>query len=197
MAPGESSRLATTWTAAGAGSSLSVAMIVVGTPMPVMPQAPMRPRATSCSKAGRTASTKRRWGVPGLWSALASGTICLIVQEEEVHPLELQAGQTRVETPLQQWQDLAGCPVADGTLGRYAYACRQSAPKGLAEYHLGFATAIARGHIEKGDACLPGLLHGRDRLLAGGWPPDLTNTATTEGEGTDVTKFSKGSLLHE
>src|SRR6266852_7932504 len=115
----------------------------------------------------------------------------LIVQEEEVHPLELQAGQTLVETPLQQWQDLTGCPVADGTLGRDADACWQSAPKGLAEHHLGFATTIAWCHIEKGEACLPGLLHGRDRLLAGGWPPDLTNTATTEGEGTDVTKFSK------
>src|SRR6267378_2482309 len=112
MAPGESSRLATTWTAAGAGSSLSVAMIVVGTPMPVMPQAPMRPRATSCSQAGRTASTKRRRGV------------------------------------------LAGCSVADRTLGRHAYACRQSAPKGLAEHHLGFATTIARCDIEKGDARL-------------------------------------------
>src|SRR5712691_1821148 len=120
----------------------------------------------------------------------------LIVQEEEVHPVELQAGQTLVETPLQQWQDLAGCPVADGTLGRYADAFRQSAPKGLAEHHLGFATAIARCHIEKGDASRPGLLHGRDRLLAGGWPPDLTRTATTEGEGTDVTELPKGSLLH-
>src|SRR5215475_6835271 len=120
----------------------------------------------------------------------------LIVQEEEVHPLEPHTGQTLVETPLQQWQDLVGCPVADGTLGRDAYAWRQSAPKGLAEYHLGFATTIARCHIEKGDASLPGRTHGRHRLLAGGWTPDLTNTATAEGEGTDVTELPKGSLLH-
>src|SRR6266446_3190626 len=113
----------------------------------------------------------------------------LIVQAEEAHPLELHTGQTLVETPLQQWQDLAGCPVADGTLGRDADACWQSAPKGLAEHHLGFATTIAWCHIEKGDACLPGFTHGRERLLAGGGPPDLPNTATTEGEGTDITKF--------
>src|SRR5437588_693355 len=109
MAPGESSRLATTWTAAGAGSSLSVAMIVVG-------------------------------------------------------------------------------PVADGTLGRDVYAWRQSAPKGLAKDHLGFATTIARCHIEPGDASLPGRPHGRHRLVAGGWTPDLPNAATAEGESTDVTE---------
>src|SRR2546425_6471604 len=105
----------------------------------------------------------------------------LIVHEEEVHPLELHTGQTLVETPLQQGQDLAGRPVADGTLGRYAYAWRQSAPKGLAEDHLGFATTIAGCHIETGDACLPGRTHGRHRLLAGGGTPDLTNAATAEG----------------
>src|SRR5215471_8609648 len=120
----------------------------------------------------------------------------LIVHEEEVHPLEPHAGQTLVETPLQQWQDLAGGPVADGTLGRNAYALRQSAPKGLAEYHLGFSTTIAGCHIEKSDASLPGRTHGRNRLLAAGWPPDLTNAATAEGEGTDVTELPKGSLLH-
>jgi hypothetical protein len=120
----------------------------------------------------------------------------LIVQEEEVNPLEFHAGQALVETPLQQWQNLVGCPVADGTLGRHAHAFRQSAPKGLAEHHLGFATAIAWCHIEKGDARLPGLTHSRDRLLAGGWTPDLTSTATTEGEGTDVTEVPKGSLVH-
>src|SRR5215475_9232505 len=120
----------------------------------------------------------------------------LIVQEEEVHHVEPHTGQTLVETALQQGQDLAGCPVADGALGRDAYALRQSAPKGLAEYHLGFATTIARCHIEKGDASLPGRTHGRNRLLAGGWTPNLTNAATAEGEGTDVTEFPKGSLLH-
>src|SRR5262249_25684865 len=46
----------------------------------------------------------------------------LIGHEEEVHLLEPQTGQTLVETPLQQGQDLAGGPVADGTLGRDAYA---------------------------------------------------------------------------
>src|SRR5262245_25914926 len=120
----------------------------------------------------------------------------LIVQEEEVHPLEPHAGQTLVETPLQQWQDLAGGPVADGTLGRDAHALRQSAPTGLAEYHLGFATTIAWCHIETGDASLPGRTHGRNRLRAAGWTPDLTNAATAEGEGTDVTELPKGSLLH-
>src|SRR5499427_10630009 len=80
----------------------------------------------------------------------------LIVHEEEVHPVEPHTGQTLVETALQQWQDLAGGSVADGTLGRDAYAWRQSAPKGLAEDHLGFARAIAGGHIEPGDASLPG-----------------------------------------
>src|SRR5215510_8791311 len=118
----------------------------------------------------------------------------LIVQEEEVHPLEPHTGQTLVQTPLQQGQDFAGGPVADGTLGRDAYAWRQSAPKGLAEYHLGFATSIAWCHIETGDASLPGCTHSRNRLLAGDWTPDLTNAATAEGEGTDVTKFPKGSL---
>src|SRR6266851_2160456 len=117
----------------------------------------------------------------------------LIVQEEEVNLLELQTGQALVETPLQQCQDLAGCPVADGTLGRHADAYWQLAPKGLTEHHLGFATTIARRHIEKGDARLPGLTHGRQRLRAGGWTPDLTRPATTEGEGTDVTKCPKGS----
>src|SRR5712691_5033013 len=120
----------------------------------------------------------------------------LIMQEEEVHPVELQAGQALVETPFQQGQDLAGCPVADGTLGRDADACWQSAPKGLAEHHLGFATAIAWCHIEKGDARRPRLTHGRNRLRAGGWTPDLTNAAPTKGEGTDVTELPKGSLLH-
>src|SRR5215510_1948363 len=120
----------------------------------------------------------------------------LIVQEEEVNPVEPHTGQTLVQTPLQQGQDLAGGPVANGTLGRDAYAWRQSAPKGLAEYHLGFATTIAGCHIEKGDASLPGRTHGGNRLRAGGWTPDLTNTATAEGEGTDVTEFPKGSLLH-
>src|SRR5262245_13636358 len=120
----------------------------------------------------------------------------LIVQEEEVHPLEPHAGQTLVETPLQQGQDFTGGSVADGTLGRDAYALRQSAPKGLAEYRLGFATTIAWCHIEKGDASLPGRAHGRNRLRASGWTPDLTNAATAEGEGTDVTEFPEGSLLH-
>src|SRR5438876_6346308 len=120
----------------------------------------------------------------------------LIVQEEEVHPIELHAGQALVETLFQQWQDLAGCPVANGTLGRHAYACRQSAPKSFADHELCLATAIARCHVEKGDASRPGLTHGCDRLLAGCWTPDLTSTATTEGEGTNVTKFPKGSLLH-
>src|SRR6266852_5767233 len=115
----------------------------------------------------------------------------LIMQEEEVHPVELQAGQALVETPFQQGQDLAGCPVADGTLGRDAYAWRQSVPKGLAEHHLDFATAIAWCHIEKGDARRPRLTHGRNRLRAGGWTPDLTNAAPTKGEGTDVTELPK------
>src|SRR5262245_20394400 len=46
----------------------------------------------------------------------------LIVQEEEVNLLEPHMGQTLIETALQQGQDLAGGPVADGTLGRDAYA---------------------------------------------------------------------------
>src|SRR6266852_6577861 len=120
----------------------------------------------------------------------------LIMQEEEVHPVELQAGQALVETPFQQGQDLAGGPVADGTLGRDAYAWRQSAPKGLAEDHLGFARTIAGCHIKPGDASLPGRTHGRHRLVAGGGTPDLPNAATAEGEGTDVTELPKNSLLH-
>src|SRR5262249_19132270 len=120
----------------------------------------------------------------------------LIVHEEEVHPVELQAGQALVETPLQQGQDLTGGPVADGTLGRDADAWRQSAPKGLTEDHLCFARALAGGHIEPGDASLPGRTHGRHRLRAGGWPPDLPNTATAEGEGTAVTELPKDSLVH-
>src|SRR5713101_2763474 len=120
----------------------------------------------------------------------------LIVQEEEVNPVEPHAGQTLVQTPLQQGQDLAGGPVADGTLGRDAYAWRQSAPTGLAEDHLGFARTIAGCHIEPGDASLPGRTHGRHRLVAGGGTPDLPNAATAEGEGTDVTELPKNSLLH-
>src|SRR5712691_10848229 len=120
----------------------------------------------------------------------------LIVQEEEVNPVEPHAGQTLVQTPLQQGQDLAGGPVADGTLGRDAYAWRQSAPTGLAEDHLGFARTIAGCHIEPGDASLPGRTHGCHRLVAGGWTPDLPNAATAEGEGTDVTELPKNSLLH-
>jgi hypothetical protein len=118
------------------------------------------------------------------------------VQEEEVNPVEPHTGQTLIQTPLQQGQDLTGCPVADGTLGRDAYALWQAAPKGLVEYHLGFATTIAGCHIEKGDTRFPGLAHGRHRLRAGSWTPDLPNAATAERESTDVTELPKGSLLH-
>ena len=45
-------------TAAGAGRSPSNLMIVSGWPMPVRPQAPITPSATSCSKSGRTCSKK-------------------------------------------------------------------------------------------------------------------------------------------
>src|SRR5215831_19966334 len=58
----------------------------------------------------------------------------LIVQKEEVHPVELQAGQALVETPFQQWQDLADRPVANGALGRHPHACRQSASKSFADH---------------------------------------------------------------
>jgi hypothetical protein len=89
----------------------------------------------------RAAVKEAAWCPWGLVGSLIRDD--LIVQEEEVNPLEFHVGQALVETPLQQWQNLAGCPVADGTLGRHAHAFRQSAPKGLAEHHLGFATAIA------------------------------------------------------
>ena len=52
--PGESSRLAMHCTAAGAGLSPSTLMSVSGWPMPVRPQAPIRPSATKRSNTGRT-----------------------------------------------------------------------------------------------------------------------------------------------
>ena len=55
--PGESSRLAMHCTAAGPGVSPRSRMIVSGWPMPVSPQAPISPSATSRSKTGRTCST--------------------------------------------------------------------------------------------------------------------------------------------
>jgi len=54
--PGESSRLAMHCTAAGAGCSPSTLISVSGSPMPVMPQAPISPSLTKRSKAGRTRS---------------------------------------------------------------------------------------------------------------------------------------------
>ena len=55
---GESRRLAIHCTAAGAGPSPSRRMIVSGWPMPVSPQAPIRPSATRRSKSGRICATK-------------------------------------------------------------------------------------------------------------------------------------------
>src|SRR2546426_479882 len=115
MAPGESSRLATTWTAAGAGSSLSAAMIVVGTPMPVMPQAPMRPRATSCSKAGRTAST-----IAGCH--IETGDACLPGRTHGRHRLLAGGG-----TP-----DLTNAATAEG--GDFCTTPRTGALGGVGEF---------------------------------------------------------------
>ena len=55
--PAELSTLAIACTAAGCGREFRAACTVAGAPMPLIPQAPMRPSAASRSSVGRTSCT--------------------------------------------------------------------------------------------------------------------------------------------
>ena len=160
-------------------------MTVVGTPMPVMPQAPMRPRATSCSNAGRTASANRRWGVPGIWSALASDdSIFSVKRRGQPYRADIRARlSSRLCSNRGRTSLAARC--RRHTWSRCVRLVAGVPPKAFVEYHLGFATTHSWVPHRKG--AYPLLEALRTVAIASARvevTPDLPNAATAEREST-------------
>ena len=107
MPPGESSRLVIACTTLGFTSCCSALMIVPGTPMPVMPHAPMRPRRCRSSNAGNdlfdVLAPRRREAGALVVAVRVDGVVFadVAVQEVDVDVIEAHGREARVERRLE------------------------------------------------------------------------------------------------
>ncbi len=199
-APGESSRLAMHCTAAGAGRSLSSRMMVSGWPMPVRPQAPINPSATSFSNTGRTWADEHRIGrhaAAGVAPFRRERRVRhdVGVQEEQVQPGQAQALQAALDRAAQGCLDLAGRRIAQIALAGDADAGGQAAAERLADDLFGLAVAVARRQVEQGD---PGFDRGVDRgdaFVEGGRRPTACRDRRRRGLGWILVRGRRMSVV--
>src|ERR1700719_1851127 len=120
----------------------------------------------------------------------------LTMEKEKVDAFQFRPGETLVKAALEARQDLLAGRVAEHTFGRYAHPVGEAAIEGRADDKFGFAFAVGRSEVEKGDAGLHGITYGGDRFVAAGRAPDLTDATAAKRKAAYLAEFSKCPFFH-
>ncbi len=167
--------------------------------MPVMPQAPMRPSATSFSQAGMKlldVGRPARCGPIDVGAGVVAVGNDVGMQEEEVDTLEPHACKALIEAAHNIAFDLSSGRSAKSVLGRYSDASGQPAFEGRADNPLRLAVAVCRRHVEQRDAAVDRGAYRRDAFIARSRSPELANPAATKCKHTHRPKPAKHAGFH-